>query len=49
MTTFDEHARAASRDHTGFDLTGPSRALLLSGAASLAALCWAGLALLILT
>ena len=49
MTTFDEHARDASRDHTGFDLTGPSRALLLSGAAALAVLCWAGLALLILT
>jgi len=49
MTTFDEHAQAASHDHTGFDLTGPSRALLLSGAAALAVLCWAGLALLILT
>jgi len=49
MTTFDEHARVASRDHTGFDLTEPSRALLLSGAAALAVLCWAGLALLILT
>ena len=49
MTTFDEHARAASRDHTGFDLTEPSRALLLSGAAALAVLCWAGLALLMLT
>ena len=49
MTIFEDRATAVSRESVGLDMTTPSCAMLLSGAAALATLCWAGLALLILS